>query len=650
MKTSAEEIQHLLQLIKAERNEEIKQYEQLIKETSLAERKKRGITWYPVVVANEEIGIGEQYTLEIQRTQQDGNEEHLFQPGQTAALFSNAFEGERPLLQGVVKKVRGNSLWLVVRNADLPDWLSEGKLGLDLLYNETTYREMEATLQKLLKAKESERLGHLREVLLGYRQPSFYTKYPFVSYADLNESQNSALQQISIADDVAVVHGPPGTGKTTTLVRAIQHVLNTEKQVLVAAPSNTAVDLLSLKLHQKGVKVTRIGHPARVDEELQHLTLDAQITQHPDYKQMVQTRKEVVRLEQEARKFKRTFGKEEREERQHLLAQARLLLEYARQLENYILNNILDNAQAITVTLVGAAQTVLRDRKFDTVFIDEAAQALEPATWIPILRAKRVIFAGDHHQLPPTVKSAEAQKKGLNLSLFEKCIKRTNAHTMLNVQYRMNEKIMRFASQSFYQAQLYAHQSVAHITLTPLANSNFTELSKPFEFIDTAGCGFDEVQNPQNMSYSNPQEAALLLKYLTQIFEALQTELPPDTTQQITMGIIAPYKEQVRLIEQDLQHYETLLKYLPNISVDTVDGFQGQERDIIGISLVRSNDRGEIGFLSDIRRTNVAMTRAKKKLVITGDSATLAAHPFYQKLIEHTEQTDAYRSAWELLY
>lgn len=648
MKTSTEEIQHLLQLIKAERDEEIRQYEQLIKDTSLGERKKRGLTWYPVVIANEEIGIGDQYTLEIQRTQQD-KEAHSFQPGQTAALFSNAYEGERPMLQGVIKKVRDNSLWLVVRNADLPDWLTDGKLGIDLLYNETTYREMEFTLQKLLKAKESERLGHLREVLLGYKPPSFYEKYPYISYPDLNESQNRALQQIAIADDVAVVHGPPGTGKTTTLVRAIQHVINTEKQVLVTAPSNTAVDLLSLKLAQKGVKVTRIGHPARIDDELQHLTLDAQITQHPDYKQMIQVRKEVVQLQQEARKFKRTFGKEEREERQHLLAQSRLLLDYARQLENYILNSILNSAEAITVTLVGAAQAVLRDRQFDTVFIDEAAQALEPATWIPILRAKRVIFAGDHCQLPPTVKSTEAIKKGLNLSLFEKCIKRTNAHTMLQTQYRMNEKIMRFASESFYQAQLYAHKSVEHVTLTPLANSSFTELSKPFEFIDTAGCGFEETQNPQNMSYNNPQEAALLLKYLAQIFEAMEFE-QPKAMEQITIGIIAPYKEQVRHLEKEIHHYETLVNYLPNISVDTVDGFQGQERDVIGMSLVRSNDRGEIGFLSDIRRTNVAMTRAKKKLVMVGDSATLAVHPFYQKLLEYTEQIEAYRSAWELLY
>ncbi len=648
MKNSAEEIQHLLQLIKAERDEEIKQYEQLIKETSIGERRKRGLTWYPVQIVNEEIGLGEQYILEIQRASHL-DETHQFQSGQTAALYSNAYEGEHLMLQGVIKKVRDNSLWLVVRNADLPEWLGDGKLGIDLLYNETTYREMEFTLQKLLKAKDSERLGHLREVLLGYREPSFYEKYPYISYPELNESQNRALQQIAIADDIAIVHGPPGTGKTTTLVKAIQHVIHTEKQVLVAAPSNTAVDLLSLKLFQKGVRVTRIGHPARVNEDLQHLTLDSQITKHPDYKRMVQTRKEALQLKLEARKFKRNFGKEEREERKHLEGQSRMLLEYARQLEIYILNSVLDNAEAITVTLVGAAQQVLRDRMFETVFIDEAAQALEPATWIPILKAKRVIFAGDHCQLPPTVKSTEAIKKGLNLSLFEKCIKRTKAHTMLETQYRMNEKIMQFSSEVFYQTNLTAHPSVAQHALTPLADSAYPELSKPFEFIDTAGCGFEEVQNPQTMSLSNPQEAALLLKYLSQIMEALEFE-QPDSAGEVSIGIIAPYKEQVRLIATEIHHYETLVKYLPNISIDTVDGFQGQERDIIAMSMVRSNDRGEIGFLSDVRRTNVAMTRARKKLIMTADSATLAVHPFYKKLLDYIDQIDAYRSAWELLY
>ncbi|QQS30876.1 MAG: AAA family ATPase [Sphingobacteriales bacterium] len=648
MKTSTEEIQHLLQLIKAERDEEIKQYEQLIKETSIGERRKRGITWYPVQIVSEEIGLGEQYVLEIQRTSLS-NEIHQFQSGQTAAIFSNAYEGEHPMLQGVIKKVRDNSIWLVVRNSDLPDWLGDGKLGVDLLYNETTYREMELTLQKLLKARDSERLGHLREVLLGYREPSFYEKYPYISYPDLNDSQNLALRQIAIADDIAIVHGPPGTGKTTTLVRAIQHVIHTEKQVLVAAPSNTAVDLLSLKLFQKGVRVTRIGHPARVEEELQHLTLDAQITKHPDYKRMVQTRKEALQLKLEARKFKRNFGKDEREERKHLESQSRLLLDYARQLEIYILNSVLDQAEAITVTLVGAAQPVLRDRMFSTVFIDEAAQALEPATWIPILKAKRVIFAGDHCQLPPTVKSAEAIKKGLNLSLFEKSIKRTKAHTMLQTQYRMNEKIMRFSSEEFYQTNLSAHPSVSEHTLTSLSDSIYPELSKPFEFIDTAGCGFEEVQNPQTMSFSNPQEATLLLKYLSQILESIEFE-QPDYAGQVNIGIIAPYKEQVRLIETEIMHYETLVKYLPNISIDTVDGFQGQERDIIAMSLVRSNDRAEIGFLADVRRTNVAMTRARKKLVISADSATLAIHPFYQKLLDYVDKIGAYRSAWELMY
>ena len=640
-------LQNSLQLIRIEKKEEEKKFAELIRSTSIDERKKRGLAWYPISVEKEEIGLGEQWTLEIKRTS-NLDEKHQFRSGQSIELFCNAYEGkERLSVQGVVSWSKRNELTLVLNSNELPDWISDGKLGIDLLYNEATFKEMEKAIEKMIAAKDKDRLGQLRDSLLGNRSPSFKRNHFEVQYPNLNEAQNKALALIEKAEDIAIVHGPPGTGKTTTLIKAIQVTLKKEKQVLVVAPSNTAVDLLVQKLIEQNVSVVRLGHPARINDALMSHTLDAQVAVHNDYKQLKQLRKDAQKIKRKAFKFKRNFGYEERMERKALLKEARETLDYAKDLKKFIIRDVLNETQVVAATLVGSNTRILGGKEFQTVFIDEAAQALEAATYIPILRSQRVVLAGDHFQLPPTVKSYEAQHKGMEISLFEKAIKRLDADVMLEIQYRMNQKIMQFSSQEFYNNKLLAADSVKNHSLDAKGESVY--MSAAFDFIDTAGCGFTEQQNMQTLSTANPEEANLLLKYVNMMVEELEV-LSEEQLTQTSIGIISPYKEQVLLLRDSLASYEYLEKYKDNISIHTVDGFQGQERDIIAISMVRSNDAGEIGFLGDIRRMNVAMTRAKKKLVLIGDSATLANNKFYKRLLKYVDSIDAYKSAWELMY
>lgn len=655
-------LQHLLQLIHLERTEEINQYTQLVKNTSIDQRRKNGATWYPIIITNEEIDIGNQIVIDVQPSTPPPVP-HNFQVGQTIAIFSNAENLKRPTLQAVVARTQAAELRLSINLSeedDLPDWLYEGKIGIDLMYNETTFKEMENALNQLIRLNDAEnktqnRHYQLREIIAASQPAYFETPTPLtlkhLHKTNLNESQNLALQRIDQANDLALIHGPPGTGKTTTLVQAILQTLQRQKQVLVTAPSNTAVDLLTQKLADQNLQVLRIGHPARIDESLVSQTIDFKMTQHPEYKKMKQLHRHAHQLRNQAHKYKRNFTPELREQRKQLLAEARDSLDYARSLEKYIIKELIENAQVITATLVGTNSNFLKNKIFDTVFIDEAAQALAPATFIPILKAKRVIMAGDHCQLPPTVKSAQAQRQGLNISLFEKIIQ-TQPHctTMLTTQYRMNEIIMQFSSSEFYQNQLVAHPTIKHHVLWQNPQQPNYPLSTPFTFIDTAGCGFDEQQNPNTLSYTNPKEADLLLQYLNNLIETLENKAL-DSTLTTSIGIVSPYKQQVEYLANELKNYPFLQTYAPFIAVKTIDGFQGQERDIMAVSMVRSNDKNEIGFLSDTRRTNVALTRARKKLIVIADSATLSAAPFYNRFLQYIEkQEHTYKSAWELMY
>lgn len=653
MQKSIAELQHLQTLLQMEREEEIRQYKAILQNVPIAERRRLGLSWYPIAISNIDIGIGEQLVITIEPTTPPAPTDapHKFQQGQTAGFFvvnTNGLRGTQ-LLTGVIKQVKHNSLDIVVTTDELPEWMDDGKLGLDLLYNEVTFQEMDFALKKLIEAKGN-RIAELREILLGYAEPYFEVPSYIPDFAHLNPTQAAALQKVAVARDLAIIHGPPGTGKTTTLVQAILHTLHEQKQVLVCAPSNTAVDLLTEKLVEANVKVVRMGHPARVNERLHQFSFESQVTQHSLYVQMKKLRRQALEQQQKARKYKRSFGDKERQERREALADARKMLDEAANIEKFILRDVLDSAQVITATLAGSASALLRHKQFETVFIDEAGQALAPATWIPILRSRRVVLAGDHCQLPPTVKLFEAERRGLGISLFEQAIYRLpQAATTLKIQYRMHQNIMQYSNEQFYDQQLQAHESVAQIVL-----GTGHILSSPFDFIDTAGSGYEEESSRPNdtegSSKQNPQEGALLLQYLDMLLDQTELEWGEERTKRLTIGLISPYKAQANWLRSHLDAYSLLQKYSRQISVHTVDGFQGQERDIIGISLVRSNHEGEIGFLKDTRRMNVALTRAKRKLIVVGDSATIANHDFYAKMLSYVEHHATYKTVWELIY
>ena len=628
-----------LELIKLERQADLEQYRQKILLRSLQQRTKEGSTWYPVSLKRDYIGTGERPTIEVERTNHL-EQPHSFQSGKVVSVFSNASgKSARKHVNGVVNYVRDNTMVITLNGDDLPDWIADGLLGVDVMFDEMSYREMEFTLKEVIKA-DGNRVAELKNILLGNAKAGTEPRAIEINSINiLNESQQEALKKVMEGADVAFIHGPPGTGKTTTLVQAIKHTIKEQKQVLVCAPSNAAIDLLVDKLSEQGLHVLRIGHPARVTEQSLSKTLDFRISSHPNYKELRGLRKKMEQLRSIAFKYKRNFGYREKEQRRLLMQEVKVLKTDADLLEFYIVNGLLQTMEAICCTLVGSSHPVLRGKKFKTVFIDEAGQALEPACWIPLLKSERAIFAGDHQQLPPTIKSIDAARKGLSKTLFEKGIQYQPDHvSMLQVQYRMHQKIMQFSSQYFYEDKLIAHDSVKSRLLRPY--------QLPIEFIDTAGCGYHEKQDPETLSRLNTEEAQLLIHQAEVLVEDIGTQTWLD--EQITMGIITPYNAQVDQLHKLAEASPILEPLYRLITINTVDAFQGQERDVIAISFVRSNEKGEVGFLSDIRRTNVAMTRARKKLIMIGDSATLSSHPFYLAVLDYVQKEGFYKSAFEV--
>ena len=635
--TSFEQLHHTSELLRQERQADLEYYRQKVLLRSLHQRVQEGTTWYPVRLRSDYIGTGERLVIEVERTNHL-EQPHAFQSGKSVSVFSNASgKPEKEHVNGVINYVRDNTMVITLQGDELPDWIDDGQLGIDVMFDEMTYREMEHALKEVMKAENS-RVAVLREILLGEKPSSPLRAIDVASIAQLNPSQTEAMQFALGTQDVAFIHGPPGTGKTTTLVGAIAAAVKAESQVLVTAPSNAAVDLLAEKLSDQGLQVIRIGHPARVTEQTLSKTLDARITQHIHYPELRTLRRRMEELKTMAHKYKRNFGWAEKEQRRLLMQESRAAKADADLLEFHIVNDLLQKSEVICCTLVGCSHPVLRGRKYTSAFIDEAGQALEPACWIPLLRCERVIFAGDHQQLPPTIKSNEAARAGLAVTLFEKGIlKHPSRSKMLEVQYRMHEAIMRFPSRYFYDNKLLAHDSVKAALLRPHQS--------PIEFIDTAGCGYMETQDPETLSRFNEEEAHLLIRLTEKLIEEIGPELW--LQEGITMGIITPYRSQVDLLHK-LAEQSALLEPLHKlVTINTVDAFQGQERDVIAISFVRSNEKSEVGFLSDIRRTNVAMTRARKKLIMVGDSATLGAHPFYLELLDYVQKGDYYRSAFE---
>ena len=619
---SIQELGELASLLKIEREEDLSIHEAYLKKRSIQDRKQAGLTWFPLKIVETGFGLGSYPFIVVERPVD--RHKHYFQSSAPVSLFSAQQGNEDESIQGTVGYADESRMKITFYLDELPDWVDDGKLGVNLMFDSKTYDEMFRALNVLINLEKG-RSKDLRDIILGNKNPEF-AKSPNVHSVLLNDSQNEALNSIIAADDVAIVHGPPGTGKTTTLVESIKFLVADGKKVMVTAPSNAAVDHLTRSIANAGVSIVRLGNLAKVEEDTTAHTLDVLLSQDRDFKQIRELKKRASEMRKMGSKYRRSFGREEAEQRKLLFQEAKNLNKEARELESYIVNKLIDQAQVIACTLIGSTHEYIRSKIFDIVVIDEAGQALEPACWVAILKAEKVVMAGDPFQLPPTVKSHEAERKGLTKTLLEKTIERLPQISLLKTQYRMHKDIMSFSNLKFYNNALEAHESVAMRGIGGLFPS--------VEFIDTAGCGYAEQESDENSSRSNPEEAHLLMRHFNQ--------LKLDLSDQSSVGVISPYRGQIDILSE-------LFNDEKMVTVNTIDSFQGQERDVIYLSLVRSNDRSEIGFLKDYRRMNVAMTRARMKLVVIGDSATLGNDSFYSDFLDFAEKLGAYRTAWEFM-
>lgn len=618
---------HQRHLVQLEREEERRLHLEVIQAMPLVKRVKKGYSWYPLQVTETGYGIGGRPTVTVVR---EGEESHQFRAGTSINLFTTQPLANGPQRSGVIHYVKKNIMKIVLGGEDLPDWLGSGGVGVDLMFDERTYVEMDRALQRL-EDTESGRIAELRDVIMGVRPAEYrpVSEDAVAHLGHLNDSQREAVREVLGADHLSLIHGPPGTGKTTTLVAAVGELVKTEARVLFCTPSNSAADLVTLRLAEMGLRVVRTGNISRVEEDVLRHTLDIQIADHPDTAQVKKLRKEAAELRRKAHKKKgRDKGLAFRD--------AGRLNNWARQLEDRTLDHVLDMAEVVVCTLIGSAASILSKHDFKTCIIDEAAQALEPATWIPILKANRAVLAGDPFQLPPTVKSRKAEKEGFSETLLEKSLAIHGRNALLEVQYRMNEPIMGYSNEVFYEGRLQAADLVARRSLpgVPLAES--------VVFIDTAGTGFEEKLHKRFKSRYNEGEVDILMEHLLD----LRSSIPPEDSLP-TIAIITPYRQQV-LYAEDAIDAEPRLKDF-SLTINTVDGFQGRERDVVYLSLVRSNEKAEIGFLSDYRRMNVAITRAKKYLVVIGDSATIGNDKFFAGFLAYVEKHGLYQTAWEFM-
>ena len=591
-------------------------------EMGLQRKVKRGDAWYPLKMGKSYYNSLNQLVVEVFR-QGDEEIEHNFEFGRPVCFFSitGADKVKYFNFTATVSYVDGDRMVVAVPdNGQLIDVQGAENVGIQLFFDETSYKMMFEAIDRVIRAKG--RLGYLRDLFYSRSQEAETFSFAPMHFPYLNKTQEEAVNKVLWAKDVAVVHGPPGTGKTTTLVEAIYETLRRENQVLVCAQSNMAVDWISEKLVDRGVNVLRIGNPTRVNDKMLSFTYERRFEAHPDYELLWAIRKAIRDL-----RAHRKRGDEKYHQKLERLK------ERATELEVRINAQLFGEARVIASTLVGSANRLLEGQKFGTLFIDEAAQALEAACWIPIRRVSRVIFAGDHCQLPPTVKSYAALKAGLDKTLMERIVEnKPEVVTLLKMQYRMNEEIMRFSSDWFYGNQVESAPEVKYRSIL--------DLDIPMTWVDTSqfaveGLQFTEEFVGESFGRINKAEAELTLLVLEQYFQKIGKQRILD--ERLDVGIISPYRAQVQYLRRLLKKREFFKPYRSLISVNTVDGFQGQERDIILISLVRANDEGQIGFLRDLRRMNVAITRARMKLIILGDASTMTRHPFYKRLYDYIE-------------
>ena len=680
-------IQALLQqrtLLQLEYYTEKEAFRKLTEQIGMRRKVKRGDAWFPLRIGKSFYNSLNQKSIEVFRTS-DEEIDHNFEfgrpvmffqvknhPGEISshASFKSAASSSPSAMSssqnaassssasnpksikyfsftGTVSYVDGDRMVINVPDSvSLLDLQTEEPIGVQLSFDETSYKLMFEALDRTMKAKNN-RLAYLRDLFYSHQKAGRFSFEP-MKFPWLNPTQERAVNEVLWAKDVAIVHGPPGTGKTTTLVEAINETLMRESQVLVCAQSNMAVDWISEKLVDRGINVLRIGNPTRVNDKMLGFTYERRFESHPDYPQLWAIRKAIRELRSNRKKGSESFHQK-----------MDRLRSRAAEIEIRINAELFGEARVIACTLVGSAHRLLEGMKFGTLFIDEAAQALEAACWIPMRRASRVILAGDHCQLPPTVKSIAALRAGLGKTLMERIAEnKPEVVTLLKIQYRMNEDIMRFSSDWFYGGQVESAPQIKYRSIL--------DFDHPITWIDTSNeenqitiegeeapedsastsssssaanqnsdLNFKEQFVGESFGRINKAEAELTLLTLAEYFTKIGKQRV--LSESIDVGIISPYRAQVQYLKKLIKKYEFFKPYRRLISVNTVDGFQGQERDVILISLVRSNDEGQIGFLKDLRRMNVAMTRARMKLIILGNKDTMTKHPFYKKLWEYVE-------------
>lgn len=593
------------------------EFERLSGEQGVMRRVARGQCWFPVRLGRSYYNSLNRFVVEVARDEVADEVDSAFEYGRQVRFFYEALDGKIIYrnFPAMVSFCDGGHMAVVLPSTSaLKEIDGVARLGVDLAFDETSFAAMREALDDVAAAKGS-RLAELRDVLCGFVAPGFRELQP-MTFPWLNASQQRAVNKTLCCRDVMVVHGPPGTGKTTTLVEAVYETLRREPQVMVCAQSNAAVDWICGKLIDRGVPVLRVGNPARVDDKVLSATYERQFEAHPDYPELWGVRKAIREVAAGRRRMSRADASA-LSNRLHNLRRRAVELEVKIQVE------IFESARVVASTLVGSDNAVLKGRRFTTLYIDEAGQALEAACWIAIRKADRVIFAGDHCQLPPTVKSVEAERAGLSRSLMESVVdKCRSAVELLTVQYRMNEAIMRFSSDWFYGGRLQAAEEVKC--------RGILDFDSPVEWLDTSEMDFSEKYVSATGGRVNPDEGEFMLDSLEAYIKRIGEKRVED--ENLDFAVISPYKAQVSWLRRNAKKRNVLRRLKGKIAINTIDGFQGQERDVVFISLVRSNDDGKIGFLSDLRRMNVAMTRARMKLVIIGSAATLTRHPFYEKL------------------
>ncbi len=606
IKTIVSELQDLLRI--EEKAQEQKFFEQ---DTSLKELRKEGVIIHPLKIVNKTFGFNDQPVVTVSYFVPEGLNFSFFSQGTPVSLFLSS---SNEICNGQLLSISDRAAEVVLFSNDFPDWIDEKDIGLKRLPDSRSFQMMHGVLKRIQKG-ENKNLTQLFEIVYGIREQDSLEITSDETQLDgrLNKYQISAVNKGLKKEAVQLIHGPPGTGKTTTIVALIQALRKQKQSIIASAPSNAAIDHLAKQLIDKGLKVLRLGNTAKVNLEVWKHTPEGILSQEKHSKKLKRLKIQAAEYRKMAQQYKRNFGKEEREQRKRLYKEVNAIRDEIKALTDYYLTRYFDAADVVLGTPVGLMHPLLKDKKFDVAFLDEAGQCIAPFAWLVFEKADRIIMSGDHFQLPPTIISEEASNKGLSVSVLEQAIKTGIKSHLLQIQYRMTPEIAGFSSRYFYKGKLET-----------------SALSNPesLVFYDTAGAGFDEKRQGNSRSLSNPEELQIIEKNYKNWSNKGQSVV-----------FISPYSAQVELAK----------KQLKDITISTIDAFQGQEADVVIISLVRSNPDGKIGFLSDHRRMNVAMTRARTKLIVIGDSTTLSGDKFYETFVQYTEEIGAYRSVFELM-